>query len=174
MPLINLTEKEWIAMGNTWAGFECSNRTKEKTHRQRFRDFYGISPESCRQLFLDLQQRTKEKMNLNPLNYLMTLDWLKSYATEPHLAGRWKCDEDTVRKWIWVYVSKIQELKGYKIVWGNWGDKDDAVFILSVDGVHCRTYECRKDPSSKWYSHKHNGPGLTYELAIAICSNQLV
>jgi hypothetical protein len=28
--------------------------------------------------------------------------------------------------------------------------------------------QIRKDPSSKWDSYKHNGPGLTYELEIAI------
>ena len=34
--------------------------------------------------------------------------------------------------------------------------------------------EPRKIPSTEWYSHKHNGPGLSYELAISIYSSNLV
>jgi hypothetical protein len=59
-----------------------------------------------------------------------------------------------------------------KIVWGNFDE--DEIFVISVDGVHCRTAECRKHPSRKWYSHKFAGPGLAYELGIAIRRNQLV
>jgi hypothetical protein len=43
-----------------------------------------------------------------------------------------------------------------------------------VDGVHCRTGECRKNPTSKRYSHKFGGPGLAYELGISIRENRLV
>jgi hypothetical protein len=48
------------------------------------------------------------------------------------------------------------------------------VYIISVDGVHCRMQEIRRDPGSKWYSHKHNSAGVSYELGIAIRRNQLV
>jgi hypothetical protein len=48
------------------------------------------------------------------------------------------------------------------------------VFIISVDGTHCRINEPRKEPSSGWYSKKHNKAGLAYELGIAIRSNKLV
>jgi hypothetical protein len=51
---------------------------------------------------------------------------------------------------------------------------DDIIFALTVDGVHCHTYECRKLPSAKWYSHKSCGPGLAYELGIAIHENRSV
>lgn len=49
----------------------------------------------------------------------------------------------------------------------------DEIFILSVDGVHCKIMEPRTDPSTKWYSQKSNGAGLSYELGIAIHHNQL-
>jgi hypothetical protein len=49
--------------------------------------------------------------------------------------------------------------------------EDDIVFYFTVDGVHFSIYEPRDDPSSKWYSHKFNGPGLTYEIAICIREN---
>lgn len=50
---------------------------------------------------------------------------------------------------------------------------DDVIFVMTVDGVHFRTRECRIDPNKNWYSHKFNGPGLSYELGIAIRKNQL-
>jgi hypothetical protein len=43
-----------------------------------------------------------------------------------------------------------------------------------VDGIHCKTYEARKNPSSKIYSHKSHGPALAYELGISIYENKLV
>ena len=48
------------------------------------------------------------------------------------------------------------------------------IFILSVDGVHCRVNEPRGQPSTGWFSHKSNGPGLVYELAIALNESKLV
>jgi hypothetical protein len=54
----------------------------------------------------------------------------------------------------------------HKIVWGNF-DEDD-VYIITVDGVHCRIWEPRKDPGTKHYSHKSNSAGKSYEIGIAI------
>ena len=51
------------------------------------------------------------------------------------------------------------------------------VFLLTVDGVHCRVYEPQhptksKDPS--FYSHKFKQSGLNYELGISVFDNALV
>ena len=43
-----------------------------------------------------------------------------------------------------------------------------------MDGIDCRIQEPRKIPSTQWYSHKFGGPGLTYELGIAIHKQKLV
>ena len=50
----------------------------------------------------------------------------------------------------------------------------DAVFCLSVDGVHCRTNEIRTAPSAQLCSHKFNHPAFAYELGISIYENKLV
>ncbi len=41
-----------------------------------------------------------------------------------------------------------------------------------IDCVHCHTNEFQTDPSSKWYSHKHNGAGVSYEVVIDLCANR--
>jgi len=56
-------------------------------------------------------------------------------------------------------------------------DEWDTHFIISVDGVHCRFHEVKhptlsKDPAM--FSHKYNGPGLAYELALHVYENRLV
>ena len=59
-----------------------------------------------------------------------------------------------------------------KIIWGNFGP-DSVTFVVSVDGVHFLIKEpCRK-ASSSWYSHKFNGPGLVYKVALLIHVNQV-
>ncbi len=40
--------------------------------------------------------------------------------------------------------------------------------------MHCKTYEARKNPTAKVYSHKSHGPALAYELGIAVFENRLV
>ena len=88
------------------------------------------------------------------------------------MAAHWQLDEKTIRRRVRIYVCFIALLKEKKIVFDDFDD--DEVFWVSVDGVHCRIYEPRKNPSTKWYSHKCNGASLTYELAVALHSNRLV
>ena len=63
----------------------------------------------------------------------------------------------------------MESLKVDKIKWEDFDD--DNIFIITVDGVHCRIYEPQIDPGSKWYSHKFHAAGVAYEVAIAIRSN---
>ena len=73
------------------------------------------------------------------------------------------------------YLKAIQLLHSQKIRWifGD-GTEQNEVYIISVDGVHCRINEPRHDPSSKWYSQKFNKAGLTYEVAVAIFHDKIV
>jgi DDE superfamily endonuclease len=53
-------------------------------------------------------------------------------------------------------------------------NEDETALFATVDGTHCRIYEQRKEPNSKWCSHKFKGPGLGYELVIDIYHQQLL
>ena len=48
------------------------------------------------------------------------------------------------------------------------------IFLASVDGVHCRIQEPRKVPDKKWFSHKSNGPALTYQIVLALRENKVL
>lgn len=52
---------------------------------------------------------------------------------------------------------------------------DEAKLFATIDGIHCRIQEPRTDnPGSHWFSHKSNGPGVTYELVIHTKKQQLM
>lgn len=47
------------------------------------------------------------------------------------------------------------------------------VYKLSVDGTDCKIFE--PSPfSTHWFSHKHNGPGIRYEVAISVATGHIV
>ena len=64
-------------------------------------------------------------------------------------------------------------LSPLKILWIDFSD-DQEIFVITVDGIDCSIFEPRRIPSTEWFSHKYNGPGLSYELAIAIHQQKLV
>ena len=72
------------------------------------------------------------------------------------------------------------ELPPLKIVWPEeWASAaySSAIFLYSVDGVHCRTNEILHPTlakNTKLYSHKFNQAGFGYELALSLTSSSLV
>lgn len=175
--IIRITAEQFETLGLELAGFTRAKieRTCQRTNRERFRTWYGISSQACSALFEDLQTTAVPGARINKArarNFLMTLNWLTNYRKEAELAGHFKMDEKTARKHIWTYTKAFQALKVVKI---TMSDLDDGgVFILTVDGVHFRICEPHLHPDAKWFSPKFKGPGLTYELGIAIRQNRLV
>jgi hypothetical protein len=171
MRVILLDEKAIQSWGLTLVGFPRIRQegVSDATNTARFRAHFGVGPKALSELHSDLAT-IMPKIDIK--EFFLAFSWLKLYETEHVLAGRWVLSEKKIRMTCRLYVQKIQELKERKVLWGNF--EDDEVFIISVDGVHCRVQEVRRAPGSKWYSHKHNSAGVSYELGIAIRQNQLV
>lgn len=120
---------------------------------------------------------------------------MREYMTEESLAkqagGK---DEQTVRKWAWIFIDAIALLETkvvssfshyvaqfrqstltiFQIVWNNRFQEDvhnDA--LTSVDGVDCKVPKF-KPFWPGWYSYKSNGPGLRYEVALCIRTGCIV
>jgi hypothetical protein len=51
---------------------------------------------------------------------------------------------------------------------------DPTVLFGSLDGVHCHIEEPKKFPSTKWYSHKFHGPGLTYQIILSLHEDKVL
>ena len=177
---ITLTEDEILSSGLEFVHFPIRRQEKVKRDRniKRFRGNYGVSPLTVSQLIRDLQTKLDTGVQIKnfKIKYLfLSLHWLKAYPRYVQLEGAWDICPEVIGKYTKEYAKSIQHLKKYKVKWFEEGDiDDDDIFLVSVDGIHCRTYEVRKDPGKKWYSHKSHGAGLAYELAIAVRSDRLV
>jgi sulfur relay (sulfurtransferase) DsrF/TusC family protein len=180
------TTRQMLEKGLQLAKFHLRRQqVRERTNVRRFRAFYGVGPAALACLWNDLQRNVPlivektegERIQQNPTkmtvkDFFLTMHFLKCYDVEEVMAGEWGYDEKTLRIKTRAYQRWIQVLAELKIVFG--GFEGDEIFWCSVDGVHCMIFEPRKDPSSKWFSHKSNGAGLTYEVACAIRGNRCV
>ena len=177
--IIHFTNEEFILLGLQLAGFSVTRigSTGAATNNERFKSFFGISATTCSILFEDFQTTDVDDAKIKnpvPKKLLTALIYLKEYRTKYSLAAFADVTEKVALQWAHEYVGKIQALKDTKIKWlfDNPAQYPE-LFIISVDGVHCRIGEPRTQPSAGWFSKKYNKAGLAYELGIAIFHNQL-
>ena len=166
-------------------GLRRQRRSCRASNIRRFKKIYGSTPKVYVAIFHDLQTTDVKKARVDSADicldsFLMAMNFLKLYETETVRATIFDICKNTARKWTWFYVKKIQALKKEKIIWPkewNRAAHDAPIFIISVDGVHCRVHEPKHPLCSKnkeHYSHKFKQAGLTYELALSVYLNRLV
>ena len=120
-----------------------------KTKVDNFKAAYGSSPTVIALMWEDHLKSKNLDARIDGLAvarfemYLMAHHFLFNYATGKNESATFECCEDTGRKWRWLFVGKIMGLKREKIVWpSEWCEDDGSpIFLYSVDGTHCRTYE---------------------------------
>ena len=88
------------------------------------------------------------------------------------MSGRWGFGEEFCRDTVKHIALRLQHLKGKKIQFAPFDSK--RIYLGTVDCVHCETNEFRMDPNSKWYSHKHNDAGVSYEVVVDICEDNII
>jgi hypothetical protein len=163
-----LDQTEMLHVGLTLVGFEKRLDGSEGIKMRRFRSHFGAGPKALASMYSDLLQTEQ----IASATFLMALNWLRLYDNEHVLAGRWKLDEKTIREKVRQTVKSIQALKSSKIKWEEYDN--DEMWVVSVDGVHCRIQEVRKDPGAKWFDHKTNSAGVSYKVALGIRSGRIV
>jgi hypothetical protein len=202
MAVCRISEADFLFLGLEFAGFHGAQKNRcERTISERFRTNYGIDPISCSQIYVDMQREDDGLKRPSVKCFLMALNWLNCYETEGKMTGPWALDDTTIRDIVFECAKKIAALAAEKAskmtdhflscpliplhpsLTNNFislqiklpaFDDRDEVFIISVDGAHCRISEPRIFPSAKWYSHKFHKAALTYELGTAIRQNKLV
>jgi hypothetical protein len=120
MVLIALSPAEFQQLGLELVGFneEWQDKTCQATNLRRFRAIFGPSPETCSQMFEDLQTTNIEEARVvkpNPAYFMMSLNWLRTYKTEEEMAGQWGLIEQTVRDKVWKYTFAMAALKEAKV-----------------------------------------------------------
>jgi len=166
------TKDSILAYGLSSVGFgDARQKVSKRLNMERFRGHFGVGPKAIAACFKDLKAMYKnEKLELK--HFMMTVCWLKLYETGSVMAGRWDHCEDFCRNTVKGYAVKIQALKRKKIKFC--GFHQDRIYLATIDCVHCMCNEFRTDPHSKWYSHKHNGAGVSYEIAVDVDDDRAV
>lgn len=193
--LRRLTPDKILFHGLVYAGFpeKRQKSVRRKKNLSRFRSHYSADPVVYSVLWEMLQSTDSDDARISfekvgvkqTLEYFfMTIHYLSCYPTENEGESKYfKCDR-TIRNWLWNYfIPKIGALKPEVICWpdsfGN-PDKPDAgepIWILTVDGVHCSIEEPPHENFSEntiYYSHKYNGAGLDYEIAMSIFTQDCI
>ena len=79
------------------------------TTKRRFRAYYGVTHTVSYKLWLNLRAQIPE--NCKPCHLLWTLNFLKTYDTEMVRSALFRVDEKTMRKWQWIVIDAISNLK---------------------------------------------------------------
>jgi hypothetical protein len=86
-------------------------RLAANTLLRRFLAHFGITPRHCAYLWLFVEENAKTKDILAEKKHLLwSLNLLKTASTEHCLAGRWRADEKTIRKWTRLFLEVLSEL----------------------------------------------------------------
>jgi hypothetical protein len=175
-----MPEDIFLEEGLLQAGFKGQKlNILSSTNLQRWKAWYGASQEALSELFYDIEEREAENgvasiIEFRLKYFFMAMNWLVTAANEHVRAGMWGRNEETVRTKTRLMVQAISALESIKIGYPFDQNDDGTTFVVSVDGVHAPIQEPRMNPSKNRCSYKFNGPGLAYELAIAIHEPKLV
>ena len=126
-------------------------------------------------------EKTVKEMKAQHHHLLWALAFLKIYAPNEmvHCAIFGWPDKETYRKYVWFFLKKISWLEDEIIVFDNRFDgqpnpndiKVDC--MITVDCTDCEVYEPQPFDTTM-LSHKHNGPGLKYEVGVCIATGHIV
>lgn len=92
--------------------FPYINHTAKRsvnTGLRRFKSFFGVSPQVCATVWNLLNNDEQETSD--PKHLLWCLLFLKQYGTEHERRVILKADEKTIRRWTWVYMKLLCEIK---------------------------------------------------------------
>ena len=156
-----LSSNEVLAIGLNLVGFgEERQKCSKDLSTQRFRSHFGVSPKAIKALAALLAKHFPDFL-LDWVGLFMAICWLRLYEAEPIMAGRWKRGKKHCRETVRRYVQQIRKLKPYLI---NFDKLSPDCKFAPLDDTHVRCWEFRCDPSSIWWSHKFNGPGVGFEV----------
>lgn len=155
-----------------------------------FRSVYGCPAEVLSDMWEDLRMTNIPNAKLSPKEdspfglkmFFIAHYYLWNYPRSSRLLQVHFApigEHHTRGKPFWKWVAKIAALLPSKIKWmPELDDPNGAIFIVSVDGVDCKTNERRDHPvfnvNNKRCSHKFRHAALRYEIAVAIHDEKIV
>ena len=83
----------------------------QNTHERRFKANFGASLTVAYTLWCLLDVVNEGPVGGTVAHFLWTLMFLKLYDSNDVLAGRCKCDPNTFRKWVWLFLDRISAIE---------------------------------------------------------------
>jgi hypothetical protein len=80
------------------------------TTARRWATNFATSPLVCSIVWDMLEPEDWAETTAEPKHLLWTMHFMKTYKKEGDLRGFAKCDEKTVRKWVWLFMERIAAL----------------------------------------------------------------
>ena len=107
-PQIRALALEFIDLASNYFHGTLDRRLSSKTVSRRFISHFGVTPRHCALVWIYCKERVHhcEKKHL-----LWVLHLLKTDATEHDLNGRWRADEKTIRKWVYLFLEVLSDLE---------------------------------------------------------------
>jgi hypothetical protein len=133
-----ITPDDMLRIGLIAVGFteDRIQKVARRTNLKRFRAHYGSNPIVYAYIWADLLSTTNPdaridaaKADLNA--FLMCLNFLKCYPSEPVLAGRFGMCETTTRNWHCFFAKRMQALKTDKVRY-----HDGVMLVLFINLHH--------------------------------------
>jgi DDE superfamily endonuclease len=184
--MLNKTTAEILQQGLALIHYDGERQAQagNVTKREVFKSHYGSQPEVVRQIWHDLQSTTIPAARVEATNekviefYFQAHHFLTVYPREQQRTALFGTSIRTCRDRIWEFVDKLAYLKQAKITWPEEWAENCPRFPITVDASHFVTYEIQSDPNApqdrRRYSHKTNGPAVSYEAALAIHESRIV
>lgn len=172
LEMMRSTERIHNTKGDPWTS---------KTNQQRFKDHFGANHIVASCVWEDLETTNFIPEGLEPprkpciKSLLKSLNFVYRCKRKSEREAAFDKSPKTIRKWCCYYLKRIQALKAAKIVFPAFNADD--VWIMTVDGTHCKANEPTHPESSmdeKYFPHKHKNSGLSYELGIHLCESKLI
>jgi hypothetical protein len=149
-----------------YAGFDESRQNVcERTNLERFKAFYGVGQDAVAAVMND-------NGDISHQDFIMTLNWWNVYNVKHVMSGHWDPHPDTISSKVVDVCRKLTNRKTEKIIFTNFHPLQ--TYLASIDCVRFEVDEYRTDPGSKWYSHKFNGSGLSYEVCCDLVKDRIV
>jgi hypothetical protein len=165
-----MSASAFLHLGATYMSIR-RNRNQQYLDK-KFIGHFGVNSARCAEIWQLLQQHNIMPMGGAPKHLLFSLHYMKQYGTEVSMASFFSCDEKTLRKWAWIFIKAMAKLAPIVIRFDARLDHNGK-HKVSVDGTDFKIEEPSPfDPG--WYSFKHNGPGVRYEVALHLRKSLIV
>ena len=152
MVLLRFTSKDFLFLGLDLAGFSSYTiqRNATKMNLERFKDSFYASPQTSKNIFVDIQDEDLGESRIskpNPIYLLLALFYLKKYPTKHALAAFLDSTEKTGLDWAKRYVKAIQALKEKKVS-NCFRFKNKGAFVFSPFPPTGLDYMAVRQPTS--------------------------